>query len=95
VFPEKTTEFRIEVDLVAEMSVINPFDFFLEPAGRSRFPSPTTRAGASSWRRIWPKAAGAALPKFLAYVASMPREPKASVDFLVALNQRCSRTSAT
>src|SRR5450830_1287845 len=31
VFPEKTTEFRIEVDLVAEMSVINPFDFFLEP----------------------------------------------------------------
>ena len=31
VFPEKTTELRIEVDLVAEMSVINPFDFFLEP----------------------------------------------------------------
>ena len=31
VFPEKTREFRIEVDLVAEMSVINPFDFFLEP----------------------------------------------------------------
>src|ERR1700733_8723715 len=31
VFPEKTTEFRIEVDLIAEMSVINPFDFFLEP----------------------------------------------------------------
>ncbi len=31
VFPEKTAEFRFEVDLVAEMSVINPFDFFLEP----------------------------------------------------------------
>ncbi|MFX5801233.1 transglutaminase N-terminal domain-containing protein, partial [Acinetobacter baumannii] len=31
VFPEKTTEFKIETDLVAEMSVINPFDFFLEP----------------------------------------------------------------
>jgi transglutaminase-like putative cysteine protease len=31
VFPEKTQEFKIEVDLVAEMSVINPFDFFLEP----------------------------------------------------------------
>src|SRR5213083_215655 len=32
VFPDKTTSFRIEVDLVAEMSVLNPFDFFLEPA---------------------------------------------------------------
>src|SRR5262250_2674119 len=32
VFPEKTSEFRIEIDLVAEMAVHNPFDFFLEPA---------------------------------------------------------------
>ena len=31
VFNDTTKEFRIEVDLVAEMAVINPFDFFLEP----------------------------------------------------------------
>ena len=31
VFPEKTTELSITVDLVADMEVINPFDFFLEP----------------------------------------------------------------
>ena len=31
VFAEKTRELRIEVDLVAEMAVLNPFDFFLEP----------------------------------------------------------------
>src|SRR5512137_909453 len=37
VFPEKTREFRVEVDLVAEMSVINPFDFFLEPSA-DQFP---------------------------------------------------------
>ncbi len=31
VFPEKTRELTIEVDFVAEMTVINPFDFFLDP----------------------------------------------------------------
>jgi uncharacterized protein (DUF2126 family)/transglutaminase-like putative cysteine protease len=30
VFPEKTKDFRVEVDLVVEMTVFNPFDFFLE-----------------------------------------------------------------
>jgi uncharacterized protein (DUF2126 family) len=34
VFPEKTRELSIEVDLVAEMAVYNPFDFFLEPAAQ-------------------------------------------------------------
>jgi uncharacterized protein (DUF2126 family)/transglutaminase-like putative cysteine protease len=30
VFPEKTNELRIEVELIANMIVINPFDFFVE-----------------------------------------------------------------
>src|SRR5208337_2344642 len=30
VFPKPASELRFEVDLVAEMTVINPFDFFLE-----------------------------------------------------------------
>jgi len=37
VFPEKTRELLVEVDLVAEMSVYNPFDFFLEPTAE-KFP---------------------------------------------------------
>src|SRR5713101_3684136 len=37
VFPQKTGLFEVEVDLVAEMSVLNPFDFFLEPEAE-RFP---------------------------------------------------------
>src|SRR6201995_466760 len=30
VFPEKTKELRIEVEVIANMTVINPFDFFVE-----------------------------------------------------------------
>src|SRR6476659_534747 len=37
VFPEKINELLVEVDLVAEMAVYNPFDFFLEP-GVETFP---------------------------------------------------------
>jgi uncharacterized protein (DUF2126 family) len=37
VFEEPTREFMVEVDLVAEMAVFNPFDFFLEPQAE-KFP---------------------------------------------------------
>jgi uncharacterized protein (DUF2126 family)/transglutaminase-like putative cysteine protease len=37
VFPEQTREFCVDVDLVAEMAVFNPFDFFLEPEAE-KFP---------------------------------------------------------
>ena len=35
VFPQRTREFRVEVDLIAEMAVLNPFDFFLTPYAES------------------------------------------------------------
>lgn len=38
VFPEKTTELRIEVEVIARLQVINPFDFFVEEyAGKFPF----------------------------------------------------------
>jgi hypothetical protein len=38
VFPEPTRHFIVEVDLVAEMAIINPFDFFLRKSAET-FPS--------------------------------------------------------
>src|SRR5262245_9823263 len=37
VFPERVDHLTLEVDLVAELAVQNPFDFFLEPEAE-RFP---------------------------------------------------------
>jgi len=35
VFEKKTLEFKVTVDLVVEMAVYNPFDFFLEPSAEN------------------------------------------------------------
>ena len=85
VFPDPTTEFRVEVDLVAEMSVLNPFDFFLEPSAEN-FPfvyAPELAHELAPYREKAPLT-----PKFAAYLASIPREPMQTTNFLVALNQR-------
>nr|WP_315598266.1 transglutaminase family protein [uncultured Cupriavidus sp.] len=85
VFPEKTTEFRVTVDLVAEMSVYNPFDFFLEPTAEK---IPFTYAAGLEHDLAPYLARGELTPRFAAFVDSIDRTPCATLDFLVALNQR-------
>jgi uncharacterized protein (DUF2126 family) len=85
VFPEKTREFRIVVDLVAEMSVLNPFDFFLEP-DYMQYPF----AYEDKYlREIALYLAKAPLtPRFKNYLDSIERNKKVTIDFLVELNQK-------
>ena len=52
VFNEPTEIFSVEVDLVAEMTVINPFDFFLEPDAET-FPFNYDAALAHELSRFW------------------------------------------
>jgi len=87
VFPSKTREFKVEVDLVAEMAVFNPFDFFLEPYAE-RIPFAYTEGEQRELAPYLVKLP--ATPLFAKYLAGISREPVPSIDFLVALNQRLS-----
>ena len=69
VFPEKTREFKVTVDLVAEMAVYNPFDFFLEESAE-KFPFKYDEALATElapYRVVEEQG-----PTFDAFVASIP-----------------------
>jgi len=88
IFPEPVRHFSVEVGLVAEMTIINPFDFFLEAyAEKIPFPYEPTQAGELAPYRT-PLAAGPLLRSFL---DTIDRSPVGSMDFLVALNQRMQR----
>ena len=88
VFPQKTAELRIEVDLVAEMAVLNPFDFFLEPYA-THYPFEYEPGEA---RELAPYLiTSASTPRFGAYLASISREKQRVVDLLVELNGRLAR----
>ena len=83
VFPEKASEFKIEVDFTAQMTVINPFDFFVEPYADS-FPFAYTDDLKTE---LAPYLATMELgPLFAKYLASIPREATSTVNFLVDLS---------
>lgn len=85
VFPEKTREFKVTVDLVVEMAVYNPFDFFLEPQAEN-FPFTYTAEQADElapYLVVEP-----ATPLVQAYLDKIDRAEKRTIDFLVGLNQQ-------
>ena len=84
VFPEPVTEFKIEVDLTADMSVYNPFDFFVEES-------------AEHWPFEYPLDFDQDLTIYLKpehtgqhfdqFMQTVPRTKRQIVDKLVELNQ--------
>ncbi|MEA3278674.1 MAG: transglutaminase N-terminal domain-containing protein, partial [Pseudomonadota bacterium] len=85
VFPEKARELTVQVDLVAEMITINPFDFFVEEYAYD-FPF---RYDAQLIKELAPyleiKEEGPLLNDWLGLVDRTPRE---TVYFLVDLNKK-------
>src|SRR5437870_6409847 len=88
VFPEKTTAFAVTVDLTADLEVINPFDFFVEPYAET-FPFAYP---AELREELTPYlAAEPAGPRVAAFLASISRERRNTVDFLVEINPPLQR----
>ena len=87
VFPKKTREFAVEVDLVAELTVVNPFDFFIE---KSADQYPFTYDATLS-RELAPYLETApAGPKLAALIAKYRKAAITTINYLVELNQSLS-----
>jgi transglutaminase-like putative cysteine protease len=85
VFPQPVRHFSVDVDLIAEMTVINPFDFFLEPYAE-KYPfcyEPTLERELAPFRQVPP-----AGPLLAAYLKTVNLSERRSIDFFVDLNQQ-------
>jgi uncharacterized protein (DUF2126 family) len=86
VFPAKVSRFSVEVDLVADMAVRNPFDFFLEPEAE-QFPfayEPILRKDLEPYLSVEP--AGPLVRRWIETLRPLPSTK--TIDFLVELNRR-------
>jgi len=93
VFPEKAESLKITVDLVADMTVINPFDFFMdEYAENFPFAYPENlRRELSPYLEADP--AMPLLADWLARTrAELLNKPLRTIDMLVGINQRVKDT---
>jgi uncharacterized protein (DUF2126 family)/transglutaminase-like putative cysteine protease len=91
VVPNETREFRVTIDLVADLAVINPFDFFVEEA-------------AEKWPFEYDPVLLSELKPYLEplgqmaqtdrYVKGLDVAAKGTVDFVTDLNRKLSRDIA-
>lgn len=95
VFPKPMREFKVTVDLVVEMAVYNPFDFFLEPYAEAvPFAYPDAlKAELAPYMVL-----GELSPKLNAYLGRartlLAKGDMRTIDFLVALNQQLQQDIA-
>ena len=85
VFPTPTRELKVTVDLVVEMAVHNPFDFFLEPSAEN-FPfgySPELEAELAPYR-----IKSELTPLLATYLKQVDQKEQRTIDFLVGINQK-------
>lgn len=85
VFPEKHRELIIDVELIADLTVINPFDFFLEEKVEY-FPfryEPQLKKDLAPYLQVTEKG-----PLLTEWLKQVDRGKKPTIDFLMDLNRR-------
>ena len=88
IFPEPVTELAVHVRLVAEMTVINPFDFFVEEYAET-FPfqyDASLRQELAPYFEISERG-----PHLMRWLAEESRKKQRIVDFLVGVNARLQK----
>ncbi|WP_445220892.1 DUF2126 domain-containing protein [Bradyrhizobium sp. Pa8] len=88
VFPEKTTELKFEVDFTAQMTVVNPFDFFVEPYADS-FPFEYSKDLKTELAPYLETIKPDRL--FAKFLDTIPPEAPNTVNFLVDLNRELQK----
>src|ERR1700730_13162530 len=85
VFPKKTEQFSVEVDLVADLTVTNPFDFFLDKYAEEypfEYDAVLARELVPYRERLPPS------PELQRLICDVRKENVRTVDYLVDVNQQ-------
>lgn len=84
VFPEATTEFSVDIEVIAELTAINPFDFFVEDAAEF-YPFEYSEEEKRDLRPFLETSTQG--PLFEKYLAGIDRSKRKTTNFLVVVNQ--------
>jgi uncharacterized protein (DUF2126 family)/transglutaminase-like putative cysteine protease len=88
VFPNPVDELKIEVDLTADMTVYNPFDFFVEESAEEW---PFAYSDDIAPDLVIYRSSEEVGPLLAEFLKTIDRSPQRTVDFVVGLNARLAQ----
>jgi len=90
-FPEKITEFKIDVQVQADINIINPFDFFLD-IKYEKWPFEYESSVKTELKQyLDPAEKGKLLMEFVGKLNTKQNQNKNTIDFLVEVNQAVNK----